>query len=95
MISLGLFVLLVAGGIVGIVAAATAPAAAPLLGEATPDSAWSRLTGGESFEDAIAGGAPGPWGLLLLALASLPLISAWLYRRAERDLVLTGIRPTS
>jgi DNA-binding transcriptional ArsR family regulator len=98
MISLALSFLLVGGGIVALLVAATnvyggAPSA-PLSGgeTATPDF-WGPLdppqsrTGDYTFSSGLAAGGPGAWGVVLVLIALLPMVLALWYWRAGQNLI--------
>jgi len=88
MISLALSVLLFSAGIVAVLAAFVAPA--PTFGTGGPafQDTGTRFLGGESsVPEAIAAGAPGPWGVIAVLLAVIPLAVALVYHRAGRDLI--------
>ena len=97
MISLALSILLFTAGFAAIAAAFLAPPGT-LSGPGGPPpdetpattgfDAGTRFLGGqESVPDAIAAGAPGPWGLIVVLLAAIPLVLAIWYRRAGRDTI--------
>jgi DNA-binding transcriptional ArsR family regulator len=89
MISLALSVLLFSAGIVAVLAAFVAPAPTFSGGGGVPfQDTGTRFLGGESsVPEAIAAGAPGPWGLIAVLLAVIPLAVALVYHRAGRDLI--------
>lgn len=86
LISLALSVLLVSAGMAAILAAA---AQAETLGGGAQaaESDFSWITSGRSVEEAIATGQPGPWGIIAILLALVPLVVAVWYYRASRDLL--------
>jgi len=87
MLSLALSILLFSAGTFAVLAALTAPPTA-LTGGAPSGDYGTRFLGGESsVPEAFAAGAPGPWGLIVLLLAVIPLVVALVYRRAGRDLI--------
>ncbi|MEK6851491.1 MAG: winged helix-turn-helix domain-containing protein [Candidatus Thermoplasmatota archaeon] len=88
MISLALSVLLFSAGIVAVLAAFVAPAPMFGTGGSPAQDTATRFLGGESsVPEAIAAGAPGPWGLIAVLLAVIPLVIALVYHRAGRDLI--------
>jgi len=93
MISLALSVLLFSASLVAILTAATTPVTfsggtGSTGGTATTDGAFERFLGGqETFPDAMAAGAPGPWGVIVAILAVIPLLLALWYWRAGRGLI--------
>lgn len=90
MISLAISVILFSAGFVAILAAATAPVVSPASGGPGPGTNYGtmgggpmeRFLGGEpTLGDAVAAGAPGPWGLIAILLALIPVgIAIWYYR---------------
>ena len=92
MLSLAMSILLVAAGIAAVIAALAAPSSGSTGSGATtmPTTYGNPILGtqdGRSVGEAISEGAPGPWGLILVALAAVPLLVAFWYRRAGRDLI--------
>jgi len=93
MISLALSVLLFSASLVAILTAATTPVTfsggtGSTGGTATTDGPFERFLGGqETFPDAMAAGAPGPWGVIVAILAVIPLLLALWYWRAGRGLI--------
>ena len=89
MISLAVSLLLIGAGVASVAFAALAAGGsggttASAADEGTP---FLGTQGGRSIPQAIAEGAPGPWGLIVIALAVIPLGVALWYRRAGRDLI--------
>jgi len=95
MISLAMSILLFTAGFAAMAAAFLTPVSpAPTLGGPTPPDtttatdAGTRFLGGqESLPEAVAAGAPGPWGLIVVLFAAIPLVLAVWYRRAGRETI--------
>ena len=90
MLSLAVTLLLFGAGVAAVFVAATATGTVSGTGAANPSTGATGFFGtgdGRSLPQAIADGAPGPWGLILVVLAVVPLLVAYLYRRAGRDLI--------
>ena len=89
MISLAVSLLLVGAGVASVAFAAITTTGSGGTTTFSSDEGTPLLgtQGGRSIPQAIAEGAPGPWGLIVIALAVIPLVVALWYRRAGRDLI--------
>ena len=91
LISLAMSVLLFSAGFVAIMTAAMQPPTFTSGGPPeTSTTGFDWLSGERSVPEAIAAGAPGPWGLILILVALIPLLFGLLYYRAGRDLIASA-----